>query len=711
MDAERLSSSASQAMTWSSRSANVPPIVDEEAGADVDEPPDCSLGNKHTLAPGDFKKTSIRKQSDRQSSLLTKALLSQPDEDTVVDTKPSVQSRQRRRSMTSNISLASTVDLTSDTGLTSPSRADTPSPPPPEMPILRLQDNDHQGPKLQFGGLPSRTTNQQADEPPRRKSITFACLAHPELKPAEQKPSHIQFAPTTKINAEAPRKPCIKFTCPNPVPSATVPSKENPSSPSKNQRPLSPSTTKESAIVKSSETQPLVRTRSAEAGYDEPKEDDWIREEHFSPKKRLTIKDTLTKENNIRKIAEEAEEEAEQEEDGGDRNADNEDAVDEDDDVDDEDEDEDEDGEDEDEDDDEDDDDDDDDEDEDEDEYGSVEGDDGYHTDEETGFAESDEDDDDDLNLWNHGVKLTIGPSPNPLLFQRRQSTTEHHSDSSTASRSGLESTKRLKTRRGSIRPSAPELPDSTDFVCGTFDEDREVEEAYISHRAAVKAQKMHVIPQDIDPSFPTSDIEDGDGEELFNPVHDETDEHIWEMEDVHHDKDRASRKKMKSVTASPKRYHSPPPKVRGRSPSKLFDRHSPRRVRSPPPRAITSSRASPTATRVQPRLAGLCAPVDLVATKSLPRPGGMITFLKANRKAKAISSENHVRGAIDIVKGLEKKRQRRKEKYFQKYCNRARKGQVQERKAVPGQGATKMRELGLLMAGKTDRGNYVLSV
>jgi len=88
-----------------------------------------------------------------------------------------------------------------------------------------------------------------------------------------------------------------------------------------------------------------------------------------------------------------------------------------------------------------------------------------------------------------------------------------------------------------------------------------------------------------------------------------------------------------------------------------------------------------------------------------------MITFLKANRKAKAISSENHVRGAIDIVKGLEKKRQRRKEKYFQKYCNRARKGQVQERKAVPGQGATKMRELGLLMAGKTDRGNYVLSV
>ena len=133
--------------------------------------------------------------------------------------------------------------------------------------------------------------------------------------------------------------------------------------------------------------------------------------------------------------------------------------------------------------------------------------------------------------------------------------------------------------------------------------------------------------------------------------------------------------------------------------------------MRSPAPAKVpTSTGASPIPTGVQSRLIGFCGPAG-PHTKSLPRPGGMITFLRANKKGKLAHTENHVRGAIDIVKGLEKKRQRRKEKFYQKYCNRARKGQVQERKALPGQGATKMRELGLLMAGKTDRGNYVLSV
>lgn len=73
--------------------------------------------------------------------------------------------------------------------------------------------------------------------------------------------------------------------------------------------------------------------------------------------------------------------------------------------------------------------------------------------------------------------------------------------------------------------------------------------------------------------------------------------------------------------------------------------------------------------------------------------------------------SDCHLRGAIDIVKGLERKRQRRKEKFFQKYCNRARRGQIPERKPQPGRGAERMKELGLLMAGKKDQGNYVLSV
>lgn len=110
-------------------------------------------------------------------------------------------------------------------------------------------------------------------------------------------------------------------------------------------------------------------------------------------------------------------------------------------------------------------------------------------------------------------------------------------------------------------------------------------------------------------------------------------------------------------------------------------------------------------------KLTGLGVRGGFPQTKSLPRPGAMHTLVRNGKKAKASTSDQHVRGAIDIVKGLEQKRQRRREKYHQKYCDRARKGQIPERKAMPGTGATKMRELGLLMAGKTDRGNYVLSI
>ena len=53
-----------------------------------------------------------------------------------------------------------------------------------------------------------------------------------------------------------------------------------------------------------------------------------------------------------------------------------------------------------------------------------------------------------------------------------------------------------------------------------------------------------------------------------------------------------------------------------------------------------------------------------------------------------------------DIVKGLEQKRQRRKEKFYQKHCNRKNKAGDRP-KPQPGRGAERMRELGLLMAGK----------
>jgi hypothetical protein len=88
-----------------------------------------------------------------------------------------------------------------------------------------------------------------------------------------------------------------------------------------------------------------------------------------------------------------------------------------------------------------------------------------------------------------------------------------------------------------------------------------------------------------------------------------------------------------------------------------------------------------------------------------------MFPHLKGRRaRAGTTTRQTHVRGAIDIVMGLEQKRQRRKEKFYQKYC--ARKDKAQTKRPPPGQGAERMRELGLFMAGKAGgHGHYVLSV
>jgi len=101
-----------------------------------------------------------------------------------------------------------------------------------------------------------------------------------------------------------------------------------------------------------------------------------------------------------------------------------------------------------------------------------------------------------------------------------------------------------------------------------------------------------------------------------------------------------------------------------------------------------------------------------LRTTKSLPKAPGMFPHFKARKpKTPSINEAAHVRGAIDIVKGLEAKRARRREKFYQKYCSRARNQKVQPKRPVPGEGVERMRELGLIMAGKAGPDHYVLSV
>ncbi|RCI15407.1 hypothetical protein L249_6613 [Ophiocordyceps polyrhachis-furcata BCC 54312] len=722
---------------------------DLDTADDVDEPPEIRLQQP---SPQRFQRTAIRPHG-LHSSLLTKAIMGHSDDDhhdyTTVN-------NQRRRSMTSTISIASTADLSSDTGLTSPCRTNTPSPPLPEIGLMRLDVND----------VKEKT-------PPKKRCIQFACAAKPQPPAAP---------------AQVPRRSCIKFAA-----HASESSVKPDSSPPEDPPTVVIPPSQPLSLRKSVSNSPLIRPKFIRANSKDPyndasqfhefasgtaREEEWIRKGHpLAETTKITINDTLIKENRFRRLAAEAEEEEDQE-----AEAEADDQADEPDDDDD----------------------DDGDEDEEEDQDDGEDQDDdsnGYSTDEETGFAESDDEDDDDENmtLWTPGrVANRIAAVPT-----RRGSSAEPQSDSSAAATDNI---RPIKTRRHKDSDETPDLPDSTDFVCGTLDEDKPLEEAYLSCMAARRNGKLRIIPQDIDPSFPASDPDDDDDDEdMYNPVAHDSDSDVLvhgEMEDLHHGQDR-SRRTLRSA-APPKRHihsppppkrhhihhspppqkrhihsppppkrhhihhspppqkrhihsppppkrhhihHSPPPQKRHHhspppplhhhhhhphhhhhnnnnnndaaaprtpSPKTLFGRQSPRRARSPAPRALMTPVGSPRqGPHVQFQLAGR---PNTTHTKSLPRTAALFRHAKKERNVSKSyhhhhDADMHVRGAIDIVKGLERKRQRRKEKFYQKYCNRARRGQIPERKPQPGRGAERMKELGLLMAGKKDQGNYVISI
>ncbi|KAI3343952.1 hypothetical protein F4824DRAFT_27997 [Ustulina deusta] len=758
----------SNVLAWTAQGAHLQHGPDDEVAAEVDEPPDPGFGLNS--AQTQFKRTVVPRIADHAESLLTKAL-HQPGEENIKTCYPVAPAR--RRSLNSNISLASTADLTSDTGFTSPTRTTTPSPPPPVISLVALSRdllNAKQGvvspdnSRRQFTPFQTRPTPMQprsenrdaaAEVLPKKRCISFACGPKPELKKSPNQPQFIEPTSTSAVEETAPRKTCIKFACraeptsriespqreqqkPQLLPIETSTKLDAASSMSRKyrspsathgryQRSPAPQAINQSPVtVRSSKYLTAnandLNTESSrfhEFASDEPVQEDWIRQNLPSTSGRLTINDTLRKENEIRRLGKEAEEEAleEEEEEEAEEEADYDEAADleneEDVDLNDMDEDEDAAG--------------------DEDgegsdaqsEYSSDDiASDGYNTDNEIGFADSEDEDDGELQLWTPGTGLALRLS-NDTLICRRPSLAGDKSDSSSSEGPNISKRIRERGRRIKFRPGTPELPDSTDFVCGTLDEDRVLENAYISCLAVKRREKLHPIPQDIDPSFPTSEPED---EEMkpHRRGHD-SDEQLWlhgELEDIHHTRDQdGEHRKKKSGPLSPKRYHSPPPKTRGRSPRRLFDRHSPRRLVSPPPPGRVTLTRSPPASLVQ---GGQCQNAQFktlafrpgpTQTKSLPRTSALFPqhIKNQRRMSKPSESGGHVRGAIDIVKGLEQKRQRRKEKfkekYLQKHNDKARKGQLPQQRPQPGKGAERMREIGLLSAGKLDPDQYVLSI
>lgn len=715
--------------------------------ADVDEPPDLQRTPRPSaLKLHDSFKTSFEKHAlsyHRQTSLLSTALHS--NEPSPTEEHP--DDVPRGMSCISTWS-NSTAELTSDGGITSPgTRTSTPSPPLPPvsshnmLPIstkplehavsIMRYDGEKAVPLLKEPPVPPPTEHKVEAGLGRKRCITFACGGKKDTK---TEPSATKTAPEPAQSTEPAKRACtIKFACPSKISTdaptkpritragspAPPPRQRNTSKPSPKAHRGSDSTVRNPSPVslrrprmsdrsrRLSSNSDLARTeafRFHEFASSEEEVEEWTQEStcHRRP---LTIKDTLIIENNLRQLGEEAEEEALDDEDDDDALDDDEDDDElENDDEDDADEDDLE------------------DEDDDDSDAAEVSSDEGFQTDNEEGFAVSDDESDagSDYNWWTPG-RSTAATSIEHLDHIRpsgRRSVSES-SVGSVESEHRFEPNKTVKRRKSrpvNIRVPSPELPDSTDFVCGTLDEDRPLEQAYMSALEQRRQAKHKKTPQDVDPTFPTSDPEMDEEDEDSEPDHlaSESDQIMFhgQMDALNGDL-RGRRKPLplrRSPAQSPKRlrspapikravHRSPPPrKLFGQSPSRARS-PAPTRLRSPPPTRRGSSYIVEPSKRtpLSIQFAGLAERPVPMMTSSLPRTPVTQNPPEIDYDDEDTPNEFPVRRAIDIKVGLEKKRQRRKEQLYkkmqkQKQCNK-------ERRPAPGKGCERMREVGLGLA------------
>ncbi|PZD35312.1 DUF2457 domain containing protein [Pyrenophora tritici-repentis] len=624
-----------------------PPVVmaEDEAVGELDEPPEPRVQRPAPLNLRNSSTTSFTKSKpvlDRKESLLTSALKYGSDASSPAE-EHFDESPIRGMSCISTWSNNSgTADLTSDGGFTSPGT---------RPPLYKAAP---------------QTTEQNIEAVlGRKRCIMFACGPKEETKPAEATPKP---APAPKSEEPPKRVSTIKFACPSKPSTESANAKpRRMGSPAPPPRRIAPpmaspqvhrdsdSTIRNNSPVSVRKASTVDRTRRLSANSDlarceayrfhefassEEEVDEWT-QEITCHRSRLTVQDTLKIENNLRKL------------DGSDA-------------------------------------------------YSDVT-DEGFQTDDENGFAVSDDESDagSDYNWWAPGAS-TAATSVEHMeqLRLKTHRTVSESSIGSLESRDGLKisdkPSKRRKSKPVNIRASSPELPDSTDFVCGTLDEDRPAEAAYMSTLKRRRAAKHKPTPQDIDPM-----------ENLAS----ETDHlMVYGMDPVDGDV-RGRRKdihKKRSPLPSPKRLRSPPPAKRGahRSPPprKLFGNSPPNRLHSPPPqmrlrsppptrRGSVNPMAARQRSEVSIRFGGIAERPAPLVSASVPRtPITMQNPFDLDEDEDADGSDMPVRRAIDIKVGLEKKKQRRKEKLYRK---QHRKG-TKEKRPAPGRGAERMREMGL---------------
>ena len=723
----------------------------DEVMAEADEPPDDSHAATPKMStmkpiisqpePADFTKKVCALQ--RKQSLLTQ-MIHTSESDSHSEDENLFSDAKRALSTTSTWSIASTADLTSD-GHTSPVRTGSPSPP---LPLARSNTLPPVFNTRSFSGTASNKVKHTPgvdplQKPPvlaseqaveaglgRKRCIAFACGGRkeeprkPDLAEVEnarpsapdKRPSALRFICTTKDSAPAPNPVARPARLVSPPPERRLPI-----SPKGQQRQHrgSDSTVRNDSPKSVRKLPPVIRTRRGsedmeveryeatrfhEFASSDEEVDDWI-QESTCHKRRITVDDTLSVEKNLRKIADEAEAEAMEEEEEEEAEEDVENLLEVDDASDD-------------------------------DAKEDYVSDEGFQTDDEEGFAGSDDESDagSDYAWWAPG----LGNSVEHIrpTGRRTDSASSIGSYSSAHEYSAVSARLSTRPRRSPAmkteRPLTPELPDSTDFVCGTLDEDRPLELAYLTQLEKRRAAKRLAVPQDIDPTFPTSDPDmEEEDEASGHDVVDESDHHpmVHGAMEPHDDTDMDERQprrlipRKRSPPHSPGKHRlrspppakrtqrkSPPPTKRGihRSPPprKLFSQ-SPRHAKSSPPAGRPLRSPPPTRrtsfTRPSNQATGLASRPQLGMASSLPRNGH--ECIRPSLHSEADDDDNEqtqtdalpTRTAIDIVKGLEKKRQRRNEKLLEKHCRN--KGKKPEKALLPGKGAEKMREMGLGLA------------
>lgn len=687
-------------MLLSPHSSNMSTNKDSAMAEDVDEPPDQHILHGSSISVDDglvyVKSPAVLNQKE---SLLTRALKTSPDL-VPSDRRPSYDTSFYHPHAYHNTSGISTAELTSDGGMTSPSLSNTPSPPAPSHLANRQPPND------KANGTDASESAVEANLG-RKRCISFACgrkAEEPKQKPQDNQPTTKTVTPEPALTEPVKRKSTLTFVCPARDPDtkkdrslgATPAPRPRPrGSPAPIARKSAPDDSTPPVSIARNQTdkkdddrgvrtsglgqfEDSEATRFHEFASSVEEDDEWVKKAIAYPGK-ITMSDCLKKENAIRKLGEEAEEEALDEEDEED---------------------------------------DDDEEDEevadDESTIHDFSDDAGNESDNEAGFA-SDDSDASDNEFWAPST-TTAATSPQTvdikrLTLERRNSTTSYESCTDDH-RKGLPIPGRRPSKAEKVRPGTPNLPDSTDFVCGTLDEDRPLEAAYKSCMEQRRISKQVMIPQDIDPSFPTSDPEDNDVDvDVEDTVPAVMNESARGRADQTH----------RSPHRSPKRIVSPPPGRQAHSP--------PKRLRSPPPRRQAHSppkrlRSPPPPIKIKPQGEGseLEVPVfsphglninelvqrrpQIPRTKSLPRTPNpfFLSLAESNQLGVSPLGEGlemrdlHTRGPVDIVEGLEKKRQKRKEKFWRQHCRRAAREQM-DRRPAPGRGAERMKSLGLEVA------------